>query len=146
MGEDRGTPGGQGSRVHWALELCAAYFPGDWQQLGREDCASSGRHPSPGPTSLVALAAGIEMEIVNSCEADNGGCSHLCLLSPREPFYACACPTGVQLQDDGQTCKAGEPWRGGHQPGCPSSASLREGLTRSGLQATGIGSDLGSAA
>lgn len=42
------------------------------------------------------------------CEEDNGGCSHLCLLSPREPFYACACPTGVQLQDNGKTCKAGE--------------------------------------
>lgn len=50
----------------------------DWQQLGRSDHASSGCHPSPGPTSLVALAAGIEMEIVNSCEADNGGCSHGC--------------------------------------------------------------------
>lgn len=42
------------------------------------------------------------------CEEDNGGCSHLCLLSPREPFYTCACPTGVQLQDNGKTCKAGE--------------------------------------
>lgn len=42
------------------------------------------------------------------CEEDNGGCSHLCLLSPREPFYTCACPTGVQLQDDGKACKAGE--------------------------------------
>lgn len=42
------------------------------------------------------------------CEEDNGGCSHLCLLSPREPFYSCACPTGVQLQDNGKTCKAGE--------------------------------------
>lgn len=42
------------------------------------------------------------------CEEDNGGCSHLCLLSPREPFYACACPTGVQLREDGRTCKAGE--------------------------------------
>lgn len=42
------------------------------------------------------------------CAEDNGGCSHLCLLSPREPFYTCACPTGVQLQDNGKTCKAGE--------------------------------------
>ena len=80
------------------------------------------------------------------CEEDNGGCSHLCLLSPREPFYACACPTGVQLQDNGQTCKAGEPGRGSRRPGCPPSASLGEGLTRSGLRAAGIGSDLGSAA
>lgn len=102
MGEDRGTPGGQGSRVHWALELCAAYFPGDWQQLGREDCASSGRHPSPGPTSLVALAAGIEMEIVNSCEADNGGCSHGCSHSSAGPI--CTCPRGYELDEDQRTC------------------------------------------
>lgn len=55
------------------------------------------------------------------CEEDNGGCSHLCLLSPREPFYSCACPTGVQLQDNGKTCKAGEAehwhWRGQVGPG-----------------------------
>ncbi|XP_010022193.1 PREDICTED: low-density lipoprotein receptor-related protein 5-like, partial [Nestor notabilis] len=41
------------------------------------------------------------------CEENNGGCSHLCLLSPRDPFYSCACPTGVQLEDDGRTCKSG---------------------------------------
>uniref|UniRef100_A0A7M4ERZ6 LDL receptor related protein 5 n=1 Tax=Crocodylus porosus TaxID=8502 RepID=A0A7M4ERZ6_CROPO len=41
------------------------------------------------------------------CEEKNGGCSHLCLLSPRDPFYSCACPTGVQLEHDGKTCKAG---------------------------------------
>lgn len=55
------------------------------------------------------------------CEEDNGGCSHLCLLSPREPFYSCACPTGVQLQDNGKTCKAGEVerrhWQGQVGPG-----------------------------
>ncbi|KAG7281188.1 hypothetical protein CRUP_032891 [Coryphaenoides rupestris] len=37
----------------------------------------------------------------------NGGCSHLCLLSPTEPFFSCACPTGVQLKQDGKTCKPG---------------------------------------
>ncbi|XP_073521420.1 low-density lipoprotein receptor-related protein 5-like [Phyllobates terribilis] len=41
------------------------------------------------------------------CDDHNGGCSHLCLLSPRDPFYSCACPTGVQLMDDGKSCKIG---------------------------------------
>ncbi|MGH0144914.1 UNVERIFIED_CONTAM: hypothetical protein FKN15_019347 [Acipenser sinensis] len=46
-------------------------------------------------------------DIRTPCDENNGGCTHLCLLSPREPFYSCACPTGVQLQDDGRTCKPG---------------------------------------
>ncbi|XP_058500814.1 low-density lipoprotein receptor-related protein 5 [Solea solea] len=41
------------------------------------------------------------------CSDNNGGCSHLCLLSPVNPFYSCACPTGVQLNPDGKTCKPG---------------------------------------
>lgn len=102
MGEDRGTPGGQGSRVHQAQELRAAYFPADWQQLGWEDRASLGCHPSPGPTSLVGLATGIEMEIVNSCEADNGGCSHGCSHSSAGPI--CTCPRGYELDEDQRTC------------------------------------------
>lgn len=41
------------------------------------------------------------------CGDNNGNCSHLCLLSPAQPFYSCACPTGVQLKPDGKTCKPG---------------------------------------
>ncbi|XP_035257773.1 low-density lipoprotein receptor-related protein 6 [Anguilla anguilla] len=41
------------------------------------------------------------------CMLKNGGCSHLCLLSPVKPFYQCACPTGVQLLDDHRTCREG---------------------------------------
>ncbi|KAG8563697.1 hypothetical protein GDO81_016176 [Engystomops pustulosus] len=41
------------------------------------------------------------------CDDNNGGCSHLCLLSPRDPFYSCACPTGVMLMEDGKSCKIG---------------------------------------
>uniref|UniRef100_A0AAR2L5U8 EGF-like domain-containing protein n=1 Tax=Pygocentrus nattereri TaxID=42514 RepID=A0AAR2L5U8_PYGNA len=37
----------------------------------------------------------------------NGGCSHLCLLSPVKPYYQCACPTGVQLLEDNKTCRDG---------------------------------------
>lgn len=36
----------------------------------------------------------------------NGGCSHLCLLSPRPEGRSCACPVGVKLLND-TTCAAG---------------------------------------
>ncbi|XP_054717262.1 low-density lipoprotein receptor-related protein 6-like [Uloborus diversus] len=39
------------------------------------------------------------------CDKNNGGCSHLCLLSAYKPFYSCACPTGVRLKNDGKTCE-----------------------------------------
>lgn len=65
------------------------------------------------------------------CEEDNGGCSHLCLLSPREPFYTCACPTGVQLQHNGKTCKAGETRVPADRPG--GGANLGAGPTRGGV-------------
>lgn len=39
----------------------------------------------------------------NPCLHDNGNCSHLCLLSSKEPGYSCACPTGVKLVDN-YTC------------------------------------------
>ncbi|CAB1346314.1 unnamed protein product, partial [Coregonus sp. 'balchen'] len=41
------------------------------------------------------------------CSVENGGCSHLCLLSPIEPYYQCACPTGVQLLEDNKRCRDG---------------------------------------
>ncbi|KAE8613421.1 hypothetical protein XENTR_v10007716 [Xenopus tropicalis] len=43
----------------------------------------------------------------NPCAVHNGGCSHLCLMSPMEPFYQCACPTGVRLMEDGKMCMHG---------------------------------------
>lgn len=78
----------------------------------------------------LSFSSVLFLPVHTRCEEDNGGCSHLCLLSPREPFYSCACPTGVQLQDNGKTCKAGEverwhrqgAWSGGdgcHCLGCP---------------------------
>ncbi|OWF50740.1 low-density lipoprotein receptor-related protein 6-like [Mizuhopecten yessoensis] len=41
------------------------------------------------------------------CSNNNGGCSHLCLISPHPPYYTCGCPTGVQLKDDNKTCANG---------------------------------------
>ncbi|XP_072448783.1 low-density lipoprotein receptor-related protein 4 isoform X1 [Chiloscyllium punctatum] len=38
----------------------------------------------------------------NKCSVRNGGCSHLCL--PRPGGITCACPTGIQMKNDGRTC------------------------------------------
>lgn len=38
----------------------------------------------------------------NVCENNNGGCSHLCLRNPNG--YSCACPTGININDDKKTC------------------------------------------
>ncbi|XP_022106372.1 low-density lipoprotein receptor-related protein 6-like [Acanthaster planci] len=48
-----------------------------------------------------------QKEVSRLCAVNNGGCSHLCLMSPDPPFYACACPTGVRLQSDRLTCANG---------------------------------------
>lgn len=45
--------------------------------------------------------------ISNPCHSNNGGCSHICLLSPHEYKFTCACPIGVKLTDDNRTCKNG---------------------------------------
>lgn len=45
---------------------------------------------------------GIEMEIVNSCEKNNGGCSHHCEHTTNGPL--CSCNQGYQLDQDRKTC------------------------------------------
>lgn len=45
---------------------------------------------------------GIEMEIVNSCEKNNGGCSHHCEHTTNGPL--CSCNHGYQLDRDRKTC------------------------------------------
>lgn len=43
-----------------------------------------------------------EFALTNSCHKTK--CSHLCLLSPQPPGFKCACPTGINLLDNGFTC------------------------------------------
>ncbi|KAE8277090.1 Low-density lipoprotein receptor-related protein 6 [Larimichthys crocea] len=60
------------------------------------------------PMDIHVFSAKRQNILVDSpCSVKNGGCSHLCLLSPLKPFYQCACPTGVQLLEDGKTCRDG---------------------------------------
>lgn len=42
------------------------------------------------------------MEIVNSCEASNGGCSHTCHHTSSGPV--CTCNFGYRLEEDQKTC------------------------------------------
>ena len=45
---------------------------------------------------------------INPCAVNNGGCTHLCLLSSVKPDgYSCACPTDVKLYPDGRHCDIG---------------------------------------
>ncbi|XP_022647953.1 low-density lipoprotein receptor-related protein 6-like isoform X2 [Varroa destructor] len=42
------------------------------------------------------------------CRENNGGCSHLCLLTSRSSTKrTCACPTGVRLRNDKRNCENG---------------------------------------
>lgn len=102
-----GAPRGCRGGVLLVWKQAVVTVPGWGGRRGRGPCSRTFSHHAPFPP------------VHTQCEEDNGGCSHLCLLSPREPFYTCACPTGVQLQDNGKTCKAGEtegpvgrPWQG----------------------------------
>ena len=136
VGGGRETPGGQ--RVPEPAWPRSSVLPVSQQSgsgWGREDRAGSGRHPGPCPTSRAAgLAAGIELEVVSSCEADNGGCSHGCSRTSSGP--GCTCPRGYELGEDQRTCIGASrlpPERPAPEPGaccCPGSAPGFDAMTR----------------
>ncbi|XP_051476203.1 low-density lipoprotein receptor-related protein 5 isoform X2 [Apus apus] len=106
----------EGSLTHpFALTLSGdTLYWTDWQTRSIHACNK--RTGEKRREILSALYSPMDIQVLSPdrqpyfhtpCEENNGGCSHLCLLSPREPFYSCACPTGVQLEDDGRTCKSG---------------------------------------
>ncbi|KAJ8019651.1 Low-density lipoprotein receptor-related protein 2 [Holothuria leucospilota] len=45
------------------------------------------------------------LDIPNPCGDNNGGCSHLCLISEGRG-YSCACPDSFELASDNKTCNA----------------------------------------
>ncbi|XP_066268020.1 low-density lipoprotein receptor-related protein 6-like isoform X1 [Branchiostoma lanceolatum] len=61
----------------------------------------------PGLMGLKAVTMEKTEGEASPCQPDNGGCSHLCLLSPDPPNYKCACPNGIKLLEDGKTCTDG---------------------------------------
>ena len=56
------------------------------------------------PMDIHVYSAARQLPSETPCDNENGGCSHLCLLSSIPPFYSCGCPTGVRLQTDQKTC------------------------------------------
>ena len=47
--------------------------------------------------------------VSNPCASNNGGCSHLCLLSSvKKERFSCACPTDIKMFPDGKTCDVGK--------------------------------------
>ncbi|XP_014786530.1 low-density lipoprotein receptor-related protein 6 [Octopus bimaculoides] len=56
------------------------------------------------PMDIHVYTAKRQPSKINPCGHNNGGCSHLCLMSPQAPFYSCACPTGIRIHENGQTC------------------------------------------
>uniref|UniRef100_A0A8C9P8W0 Low-density lipoprotein receptor-related protein 5 n=1 Tax=Spermophilus dauricus TaxID=99837 RepID=A0A8C9P8W0_SPEDA len=107
----------EGSLTHpFALTLSGdTLYWTDWQTRSIHACNKrTGEKrkeiltPLYSPMDIQVLSQERQPSFHTQCEEDNGGCSHLCLLSPREPFYTCACPTGVQLQEDGgRVCPRG---------------------------------------
>ncbi|XP_033011997.1 low-density lipoprotein receptor-related protein 5 isoform X1 [Lacerta agilis] len=106
----------EGSLTHpFALTLAGdTLYWTDWQTRSIHACNK--RTGEKRREILSALYSPMDIQVLSPerqpyfhtpCEDNNGGCSHLCLLSPRDPFYSCNCPTGVQLEEDGRTCKAG---------------------------------------
>ena len=50
-----------------------------------------------------------QIDYPNPCAVNNGGCSNLCLLSPKKNGvvgYTCACPNQFYMSSDGHTCIA----------------------------------------
>nr|XP_046910125.1 low-density lipoprotein receptor-related protein 5-like [Dermatophagoides farinae] len=57
------------------------------------------------PIGITVFSSSRQPKSFNPCDRNNGGCSHLCLLSSANPsHYSCACPTGVILKSDNRTC------------------------------------------
>lgn len=57
-------------------------------------------------TSLPTPFLIFETKEPNPCATNNGGCSHLCLLSTSAQNYTCACSTSFLLDADNKTCVA----------------------------------------
>ena len=53
--------------------------------------------------SYVWFVSAIEMEVIDSCATNNGGCDHDCKHGVGGPI--CSCHKGYMLQADGRTCE-----------------------------------------
>lgn len=56
--------------------------------------------PVQNPMAIHVWDSRHQPNISSPCQTNNGGCSHLCLLSQYPPKYSCSCPTGYKLMDN----------------------------------------------
>ncbi|XP_028397022.1 low-density lipoprotein receptor-related protein 8-like [Dendronephthya gigantea] len=57
------------------------------------------------PTGISVVHPVKQKKVATKCNIQNGGCSHLCLLSSNSSRnFTCRCPTGMVLRDDGKSC------------------------------------------
>uniref|UniRef100_T1K526 EGF-like domain-containing protein n=2 Tax=Tetranychus urticae TaxID=32264 RepID=T1K526_TETUR len=88
----------------------------DWTNMGISSCNKvsekckmlipSNKHQANYgyPSGIKVYSPLLQPDFISNCSVNNGGCSHLCLLSSDPPYYSCACPTGVLLTYDNKTC------------------------------------------
>ncbi|XP_046547456.1 low-density lipoprotein receptor-related protein 4-like [Haliotis rubra] len=55
-------------------------------------------------TDIVAYDTDDNPAVINPCDADNGGCDHLCL--PVQDTFKCYCNFGYRLQSNQKTCRS----------------------------------------
>ena len=57
-------------------------------------------------TQMTIYHYSLQPQLVNPCGVNNGGCSHLCLMSSGVNKFTCVCPDGFFISSDGKTCRA----------------------------------------
>eukprot|EP00731_Ephydatia_muelleri_P017667 Em0010g765a len=66
--------------------------------------------PEYNPRGIRVVNRNIQNEGTNPCALNNGGCTHLCLLSSvQEAGFTCACPDGTTLNITQGICESGPP-------------------------------------
>ena len=61
------------------------------------------------PMDLHVVHPVLQQPLANPCQGEvpNGGCEYLCLLSAEvSEGFVCACPTGIELKEDGKGCRS----------------------------------------
>lgn len=74
-----------------------------YNEAGKVDTFLKSKYP---PVDVRVWHEKVQPRSDNPCDKNNGGCSHLCLLSPKPPGYSCACPFGIKLLNK-TTCADG---------------------------------------
>ncbi|XP_069618965.1 low-density lipoprotein receptor-related protein 6 [Ranitomeya imitator] len=93
-----------GDTIYWtdwntrSILACNKYTGEDWREVDSNIFS---------PMDIHVFSQLRQPNATSPCAGHNGGCSHLCLMSPVKPYYQCACPTGVRLRGDGKTCLQG---------------------------------------